>query len=182
MKRQLLRVERGKMPPYTVCYRMQEVKIMTDRQLRRLNRADLLKLLLEEKKENEALREQLQQLQQQLENRQMNIDQSGSLAEAALRLGGIFEAAETACQYYTENIRNLSGRQEEICRKMEQETREKCDRMLEHARQMSRTYWDEYTEKCSRYMKSMEDVQRRTESGEPGEPQELQPLVTDSLC
>ena len=155
---------------------------MTDRQLRKLNRTDLLKLLLEEKKENEALRKQLQEMQLQLECKQLNLNQSGSLAEAALKLSGIFEAAETACQYYTENIRNLSGRQEEICRKMEQETREKCDRMLEQARQMSRVYWEEYTEKCSRYMKSMEEVQRCTESQENSEPESLQPLVTDSLC
>lgn len=155
---------------------------MTDRQLRKLNRTDLLKLLLEEKKENEALRKQLQEMQLQLECKQLNLNQSGSLAEAALKLSGIFEAAETACQYYTENIRNLSGRQEEICRKMEQETREKCDRMLEQARQMSRVYWEEYTEKCSRYMKSMEEVQRSTDSQETSEPEILQPLVTDSLC
>lgn len=155
---------------------------MTDRQLRKLNRTDLLKLLLEEKKENEALRKQLQEMQLQLECKQLNLNQSGSLAEAALKLSGIFEAAETACQYYTENIRNLSGRQEEICRKMEQETREKCDRMLEQARQMSRVYWEEYTEKCSRYMKSMEEVQRSTDSPETSEPEILQPLVTDSLC
>lgn len=155
---------------------------MTDRQLRKLNRTDLLKLLLEEKKESEALRKQLQEMQLQLECKQLNLNQSGSLAEAALKLSGIFEAAETACQYYTENIRNLSGRQEEICRKMEQETREKCDRMLEQARQMSRVYWEEYTEKCSRYMKSMEEVQRSTDSQETSEPEILQPLVTDSLC
>ena len=155
---------------------------MTDRQLRKLNRTDLLKLLLEEKKENEALRKQLQEMQLQLECKQLNLNQSGSLAEAALKLSGIFEAAETACQYYTENIRNLSGRQEEICRKMEQETREKCDRMLEQARQMSRVYWEEYTEKCSRYMKSMEEVQRSTDSQDTSEPEILQPLVTDSLC
>lgn len=155
---------------------------MTDRQLRKLKRSDLLKLLLEEKKENEALRAQMQQIQTQLENKQLHIDQSGSLAEAALKLGGVFEAAETACQYYTDNIRALSGRQEEICRRLEQETREKCDRMLEHARQMSRTYWDEYTEKCSRYMKTMEEAQRRADSGESSEPETLQPLVTDSLC
>ena len=161
---------------------MREVKIMTDRQLRKLNRTDLLKLLLEEKKESEALRKQLQEMQLQLECKQLNLNQSGSLAEAALKLSGIFEAAETACQYYTENIRNLSGRQEEICRKMEQETREKCDRMLEQARQMSRVYWEEYTEKCSRYMKSMEEVQRGADSQETSEPEILQPLVTDSLC
>ena len=155
---------------------------MTNRELRKLNRTDLLKLLLAEKKENEALCTQLQQMREQLENRQLQIDQSGSLAEAALKLSGIFEAAESACQYFTENIRNLSGRQEEICRTMEKETREKCDRMLEQARQMSRVYWDEYTEKCSRYMKSMEEVQWRAEPAESAQPEGLQPLVTDSLC
>ena len=120
---------------------------MTDRQLRKQSRLNLLKMLLEEKKEKEELLLQLQDARQQLQNRQVDIEQSGTLAEAALKLSGIFEAAEVACQQYTENIRNLSGRQEEICRKMEQETREKCDKMLEHARRMSRAYWDEYTEK-----------------------------------
>ena len=139
---------------------------MTDRQLRKASRTDLLKLLLEQKKENENLQLQLVQTQEQLQQRNIAIDQSGTLAEAALKLSGIFDAAEAACQYYTENIRTLSGRQEEICRAMEQETREKCDKMLEQAKQMARVYWDEYTEKCSRYIKTMENAQRSAESCE----------------
>ena len=154
---------------------------MTDRQLRKASRPDLLQLLLEEKRSNEALRAQLEQLQLQLESRQMRMNQAGSLAEAALKLSGIFDAADSACQYYTENIRTLSGRQEEICRKMEQETREKCDRMLEQAKQMTRVYWEEYKEKCGRYMKSMEEAQLRMEERDE-EPSGLQPLVTDSPC
>ena len=146
---------------------------MTDRELRKASRRELLQLLVEEKRENDMLRDQLQQLRQQLDKRQLQLDQSGTLAEAALKLSGIFDAAESACQYYTENIRTLSARQEEICRKMEQETRDKCDRMLEQARQMSRVYWDEYTEKCSRYMKSMEDAQRGSEIGDRAEMEAL---------
>ena len=46
---------------------------------------------------------------------------------------------------------------------MEQETRDKCDKMLDHARQMSRAYWEEYTDKCSRYMRSIDDVERGAE-------------------
>lgn len=142
---------------------------MTDRQLRKASRIDLLKLLLEQKKENETLRQQLAQIQEQLRQRQIAIDQSGTLAEAALKLSGIFDAAESACQYYTENIRNLSGRQEEICRTMERETREKCDRMLEQAKQMAKVYWDEYTEKCNRYMKTVENAQLGTDESERAE-------------
>ena len=136
---------------------------MTDRQLRKASRLELLQILLEQKRENESLRQQIAEMEQQLLKRQITIDQAGTLAEAALKLSGIFEAAETACQYYTENIRSLSGRQEEICRTMERETREKCDKMLEQAKQMARVYWDEYTEKCSRYIKTMENAQRSAE-------------------
>lgn len=139
---------------------------MTERQLRKASRLDLLRLLLEERKETEALQQQISQMEEQLQQRQIFIDQSGTLAEAALKLSGIFDAAETACQYYTENIRNLSGRQEEICRKMEQETREKCDRMIEQAKQMAKVYWDEYTEKCNSYMKTIEKARRTVESSE----------------
>ena len=110
---------------------------MTDRQLRKQSRLSLLKMLLEQKKENESLQLQLQEARQQLQSRQVDIEQSGTLAEAALKLSGIFEAAEVACQQYTENIRNLSGRQEEICRKMEQETREKCERQVAEAQSRS---------------------------------------------
>ena len=146
---------------------------MTEHQLRRASRADLLKLLLEQRKESEALRQQISQMEEQLQRRQIAIDQSGTLAEAALKLSGIFDAAETACQYYTENIRALSGRQEEICCAMEQETREKCERMMEQAKQMSRVYWDEYTEKCNRYMKTMENARR---TAEPNESEQMEML------
>ena len=53
---------------------------MTDRQLRRASRADLLKLLLEQRKESEALRQQISQMEEQLQRRQIAIDQSGTLA------------------------------------------------------------------------------------------------------
>ena len=133
---------------------------MTERQLRKASRPELLKMLQQSRQENDDLRQRLEQTQSQLQSRQLAVDQSGTLADAALKLSGIFEAAESACQYYTENIRTLSGRQEEICRKMEQESREKCDRMLEQAKQMAKIYWEEYAEKCSRYMKAMENAQR----------------------
>ena len=78
---------------------------MTERELKRLSRADLLAMMLSLSKENAQLRQQLEQMEQQLSNRTIAIQESGSLAEASLRLNGIFEAAQAACEQYTENIR-----------------------------------------------------------------------------
>lgn len=77
---------------------------MTDKQLRKLSRGDLLQLLLEQIKENERLREQVAELSRQLNERKIVLEKAGSIAEASLMLNGVFEAAQAAVDQYLENI------------------------------------------------------------------------------
>ena len=100
---------------------------MTDQELKKLRRSDLLELLIAQEKENERLRSQVEQLEKRLADRAIDLEQAGSIAEAALQLNHIFEAAQDACQQYTDNIRLLSERQESICQKIENESREKAE-------------------------------------------------------
>ena len=81
---------------------------MTDQELRKLSRADLLELLLEQSKENERLREQLRQAEERLADRKIEIETAGSIAQAALQLNGVFEAAQKAADQYLENIQRLA--------------------------------------------------------------------------
>lgn len=83
---------------------------MTDKELKKLSRADLLELLLEESRENERLREKLRIASEKLKDRTIQIREAGSIAEAALRLNGVFEAAEAAAQQYVENVRQQMER------------------------------------------------------------------------
>ena len=85
---------------------------MTDRELRKLSRAELLELLLEESRENERLRAQLQEMNEKLADRAIRIERAGSIAEAALQLNGVFQAAEEAAAQYLENVRRLFRRLE----------------------------------------------------------------------
>lgn len=78
------------------------------RELKRLGRAELLELLLEESQENASLRSRVRELEKQLNDREIEIENAGSIAEAALRLNGVFEAAEEAAKQYLENIRRLA--------------------------------------------------------------------------
>lgn len=81
---------------------------VTDRELRRLSRADLLELLVAESRENERLKAELEKANRRLESREIKLQESGSIAEAALKLNGVFEAAERAAQQYLENIYRLA--------------------------------------------------------------------------
>ena len=127
---------------------------MTERDLRKLNRTDLLELLLQQSREMDQLRQELEDAKHQLSQRVLVMDQAGSLAEAALQLNGVFSAAENACAQYMDSIKHLSGRQEVVCRQMELETRQKCDKMLADAKYQSEVYWDVVNRKVEQLLDS----------------------------
>lgn len=119
--------------------------IMTDKELHRLSRKDLLQLLLEQGRENEEIKRQLAEteeilqrleenyerlrkrldrkdeqihklrdiLQSERTKRKIELSEAGSIAEAALRLNVIFEAAQKAADQYLYNIKMLNGGEEQ---------------------------------------------------------------------
>ena len=78
---------------------------MTDKELRGLSRRELLELLVAREKENQQLRQELDDARAELNKRQIDVAKAGTMAEAALLLNGIFDAADRAAQQYLENIR-----------------------------------------------------------------------------
>ncbi len=107
--------------------------------LRRLSRTELLELLLKETEENERLRAELDEAHRQLKAREIALRESGSIAEASLRLNGVFEAAQKAADQYLENVRHryaAPGSSEA----MEAQTRARCEQMLRDARSQAESY------------------------------------------
>lgn len=78
---------------------------MTEKELRRLSRRELLEMLITRTIENERLTEELQQARKELSDRELIQERAGSMAEAALQLNGVFEAADRAAREYLETIR-----------------------------------------------------------------------------
>jgi ABC-type transporter Mla subunit MlaD len=77
---------------------------MTNKELRKLNRAQLLEILIEQSKEIDELKSKLNDAQEKLNDRKIKIDKAGSIAQAALEISKIFEDAQKAADLYLENI------------------------------------------------------------------------------
>ena len=132
---------------------------MTDEELRKLKRADLLELLVAQGKENEALQEKLRQAEAALWDRQIQLDEAGNIAEAALRLSGVFEAAQKASDQYLENIRKMHEETESRCtqleetsraraEQLEQESKAQAERLVAEAEEKARALTAETEAKC----------------------------------
>ena len=78
---------------------------MREKDLHKLNRTELLELLLEQSKEIERLRKELETANKQLESKKIAISESGSIAEAAMKLTNIFAEAQKAADLYVSNIK-----------------------------------------------------------------------------
>lgn len=72
--------------------------------LRKLGRKQMLEMLIEQGEQLEELKSRLASAEAELQDRNIAIREAGSIAEAALKLNGVFEAAENACRQYLDSI------------------------------------------------------------------------------
>lgn len=72
--------------------------------LRKLSKLQLLELLAQQERELQALRKALEEKDAALAERRIQMERAGSIAEAALRLNGVFEAAQRAADQYLESL------------------------------------------------------------------------------
>lgn len=73
---------------------------MTEKELRKLKRFQLLELLIMQTKETEELKRQLTEQQAREAERDIRIANLGSVAEAAMEVHGVFAAAQAAADEY----------------------------------------------------------------------------------
>ena len=78
---------------------------MTDKELKKLRRDDLLQILINQQRQIDELTAAVEKANAALENRRIIVSKSGSVAEAALALNGVFEAAQAAADQYQAQMR-----------------------------------------------------------------------------
>jgi len=92
---------------------------MKNKSLRKTSKKELLEILLEQAKKIEELELKLNETQQALDSKLIAIEETGSLAEAALKLNGIFEVAQQTAEQYLLNVK-------EKCKKIENDAKNSC--------------------------------------------------------
>ncbi len=102
---------------------------MTDKELRHLSRAELIDIIYELQKQSEKKDAQMKKLRAALEDRVLRISKAGSIAEAAIGVNGVFEAAQAAADQYLASIKVAAINME----RMLAETEEKRQEILSEA-------------------------------------------------
>lgn len=142
---------------------------MTDKQLKHLSRVELIDIIFELQKQKEAAEARAEELQKKLEERELHIAESGSIAEAALRINGIFEAAQAAAEQYLISVRANAERQQSDSRPLEAESgSDNADaaRRETAADEMTEQEWDSIDQRIQEIMSALTASKgKRTDEG-----------------
>ncbi len=103
---------------------------MTEKDLKKLNRYQLLELLIAQTERADKLQARLEEAEAKLADLDIQLASMGSMAEASLQLGGVFQAADQAAELYLKAAREKAA-------EIEEEAKRKAALIEENAREMA---------------------------------------------
>ena len=106
---------------------------MPDRELRRMRRAELVEIILALKQTEDRLRAENAALSAQLQERQIHIENAGSIAQAALELNNVFAAAQAAADDYLHSVQASVADTNATAANTLSQARSEAKRILEQA-------------------------------------------------
>lgn len=77
--------------------------------LRKLTKTELLQIIYEQEKQIETLNNKINDLNKKLEDKTIEIQNAGSIAEASLKINKIFEQAQKVADEYVENVKKMNN-------------------------------------------------------------------------
>lgn len=72
-----------------------------------MSKLELVELLAEQEREIQSLRQQLEEKEKLIEERTLRFEEFGNLAQAALAVNEVFEAAQRAADQYVDSIKTM---------------------------------------------------------------------------
>lgn len=140
---------------------------MTDKELRRLGRPELIEIIYQLEKSQEENRQEIARLQARLQDRTLRLSEAGSIAQAALQVNGVMEAAQAAADQYVQAAE--ADRQQARAERLVADAQTQADAILSDAQAQARTvtdqaeqhardHWDLFREKAEQLIRDHHEL------------------------
>ena len=113
---------------------------MTDREFKRLSRAQLIDIIYQLQIKQDELTAENEKLRKALADRRLRVANAGNIAEAALDIHNVMQSAQDAAAHYLEEIRRMHTETEEECRRLLEKTEKDAENIIALAREGKASY------------------------------------------
>ena len=158
---------------------------MTDKELKRLNRRELVDIIYELQKKDAERENEIERLQAALAQKELAVSEAGSIAEAALKVNGVFEAAQAAANQYLLSIRAANAnviekietarkQSDELLRQTSlradsiiSEAEAKANAIISNANQDATKSWTQFQQKADELLRTRTELNELLQKAEP---------------
>lgn len=131
---------------------------MTDKDFKHLSKTELIEIIYQQKKDEVALRAELQSVKDKLKSKEMKFEKVGSIAEAAIAVNGVFESAQKAADEYLTQLYIKYADIETYCSEQLAQTEEKCRKREEETEKKIDAAWVLYRKKAQEYIRAHNEL------------------------
>lgn len=103
---------------------------MISKELKKLNRRELVDVIYQLKKNEEQMQEQIAALEAELQDRRIHLSVAGSIAEASTDITGIFSVAQSTADLYLHEIASMKEDAQSECERMIEEAKKKVETIM----------------------------------------------------
>ncbi len=104
---------------------------MTNADLKKLGKNELIEIILKLKQDNAVLYAALEDAKKEITEQSKVQLECGSIAEQAIKVNGVLEAAQKAADEYLAEVKRANSDTEDKCNRMLRETALKCKKLLD---------------------------------------------------
>ena len=109
---------------------------MTDKQFKKLGRAQLIDVIYQLQLQVDELTEQNESLKNALEDKRLRIKNAGNLAEAALEINNCFQSAQNAAEQYLNEIKTVRAETEAERQKIIEQAQAEAAEIIANAKRV----------------------------------------------
>ena len=119
---------------------------MTDKEFKRLSRSQLIDIIYQLQLKQEELTADNEKLTKALADKRLRVSRAGNIAEAALEIHNVMQAAQDAAAHYLEEIRIMRAETEEKCRRLLEKAQKDAEDIIAQAKRGNPSYSSELEE------------------------------------
>ena len=107
---------------------------MTDKEFKRLSRSQLIDIIYQLQLKQDELTADNEKLSNALADKRLRVSKAGNIAEAALEIHNVMQAAQDAATHYLEEIHIMRKETEEKCRRLLEKAQKDADDIIAQAK------------------------------------------------
>lgn len=141
---------------------------MISKELKKLNRRELVDVIYQLKKNEEQMQEQIAALEAELQDRRIHLSVAGSIAEAATDITGIFSVAQSTADLYLREISSMKEDAEKECEKMIEKAKKKVATILADGQRQYDALAARYQTDYDKWQQLRAEIKKLEESASEG--------------